>query len=101
MPPADAVRLVTALGVVCSLFAWSANQQMLTMVENPEFGGQFVTRLGGAQTFINKGRNGRWRDVLTPEDCERYERRAQAELGEAAAAWLASGRRTDRPALAA
>lgn len=47
---------------------------------------------GGAQTFINKGQNGRWRELLTPEDCERYEAVAQAELGDACAAWLKSAR---------
>jgi aryl sulfotransferase len=48
---------------------------------------------GGAQTFINKGTNGRWRDVLTAEDVARYERTAREELGEACAAWLATGAR--------
>lgn len=46
---------------------------------------------GGAQTFINKGTNGRWRDVLTTDDVDRYERRARVELGEACAHWLATG----------
>ncbi len=46
---------------------------------------------GGAQTFINKGTNGRWRDVLTAADVEDYERRAREELGEACAHWLATG----------
>ena len=46
---------------------------------------------GGAETFINKGTNGRWRDVLTADDVERYERRARAELGEDCAHWLATG----------
>ena len=27
----------------------------------------------GGTTFINKGTNGRWRDVLTPDDIARYE----------------------------
>lgn len=36
---------------------------------------------GGAQTSIRKGTNGRWRDVLTPEDCARYERMAFEEPG--------------------
>ena len=44
---------------------------------------------GGAETFVNKGTNGRWHDVLTPEDNARYEAMAKAELGEACAAWLA------------
>lgn len=46
---------------------------------------------GGAQTFINKGTNGRWRDVLSEADCQVYEGRAEAELGPACAAWLRGG----------
>lgn len=47
----------------------------------------------GADTFINKGSNGRWRDVLTAEDVRRYEEKAVAELGEECAKWLAGGRK--------
>lgn len=46
---------------------------------------------GGAETFINKGTNGRWRDLLTAEDCRAYEARAIAELGEVCARWLMTG----------
>jgi len=46
---------------------------------------------GGAQTFINKGTNGRWRDTLTTEDIRWYEDVAQAQLGEECAYWLANG----------
>jgi aryl sulfotransferase len=46
---------------------------------------------GGGQTFINKGTNGRWRDVLTADDVAAYERRALAELGPDCARWLAEG----------
>lgn len=45
---------------------------------------------GGAQTFIHKGHNGRWRDMLTAEDCRRYEQTARRELGVECAAWLAA-----------
>ena len=45
----------------------------------------------GAQVFINKGVNGRWRDALTGEDILYYESRAKAELGEECARWLATG----------
>ncbi len=48
---------------------------------------------GGAETFINKGTNGRWQGLLTSEDIAAYEARALAELGPECAAWLASGRR--------
>jgi aryl sulfotransferase len=44
---------------------------------------------GGAQTFIHKGTNGRWRDVLSAEEIGRYDDIAGRELGNACAAWLA------------
>lgn len=47
---------------------------------------------GGAETFIHKGTNGRWRDTLTAEHCAAYERKAVAELGPDCAAWLATGK---------
>ncbi|HTT97958.1 MAG TPA: sulfotransferase domain-containing protein [Rhizomicrobium sp.] len=46
---------------------------------------------GGAETFINKGTNGRWRDLLTPDDVTAYEARALKELGPECARWLATG----------
>jgi aryl sulfotransferase len=46
---------------------------------------------GGAQAFIHKGTNGRWRDVLSAEDCRRYEAAAQEHLGWRCAHWLAEG----------
>ena len=42
----------------------------------------------GAKSFINKGQNGRWRDVLTEEDCRVYEQAALNELGQECADWL-------------
>jgi aryl sulfotransferase len=38
---------------------------------------------GGAQSFIHKGTNGRWRDVLTPDDIRAYEDTAREQLGPA------------------
>ncbi len=46
---------------------------------------------GGAQAFIHKGTNGRWRDVLSEEEVSRYELRAAAELDDECAHWLATG----------
>ena len=45
----------------------------------------------GAQVFINKGVNGRWKDTLTAADNATYESRAKQELGEDCARWLATG----------
>lgn len=43
---------------------------------------------GGANTFINRGVNGRWRDVLTAEESATYEDRARVELGDECADWI-------------
>jgi hypothetical protein len=45
----------------------------------------------GGEVFINKGVNGRWKDVLTTADSAEYEARAAAELGPDCARWLATG----------
>jgi aryl sulfotransferase len=49
---------------------------------------------GGAKTFINKGTNGRWRDVLTARDNALYEALAVEKLGPECAKWLATGEST-------
>lgn len=46
---------------------------------------------GGAETFIHKGVNGRWRDVLSNDEVSAYEERARKELGEDCADWLRTG----------
>jgi aryl sulfotransferase len=70
----------------CS-FAWMKRHAALSA---PLGGGLWE---GGATTFINRGTNGRWRDVLTAEDIGRYEAMAARELGVECARWLASGSR--------
>jgi aryl sulfotransferase len=45
----------------------------------------------GAQVFINRGVNGRWAEILTPEDVAEYEAWAVQELGPECARWLATG----------
>lgn len=49
---------------------------------------------GGAEVFINKGVNGRWRDTLTADESAEYEARAVRELGPECARWLAHGHGT-------
>ena len=51
--------------------------------------GAFERRFeGGAGSFFFKGTNGRWRDVLTPDELDAYEERAQSVLSADALAWL-------------
>jgi aryl sulfotransferase len=47
----------------------------------------------GADRFIYKGTNGRWKDVLTAEDLARYEALVAKKWSKAAAAWVTGGRR--------
>ena len=48
---------------------------------------------GGAETFINKGVNGRWRDTLSPGESAAYQDKAITELGGGCAHWLLTGER--------
>ena len=47
---------------------------------------------GGAETFVHKGVNGRWRDTLSAAESAAYEERALRELGPECADWLKTGR---------
>jgi aryl sulfotransferase len=51
-----------------------------------------IQLVGGGETFIHKGTNGRWRDVLSAGEIAEYEARAIDELGPECAAWLATGK---------
>jgi aryl sulfotransferase len=55
----------------------------------PEIGVMFDK---GAERFLNKGSNGRWRDVLTEADLARYEAVFRRKVSPACAAWLEHGR---------
>ena len=55
----------------------------------PELGRSFR---GGAQTFIYKGTNGRWKEVLAAGDLELYEAAVSRELTPECALWLEHGR---------
>jgi aryl sulfotransferase len=57
--------------------------------QSAPFGGTIFE--AGGRKFMHKGVNGRWRDLLTPEDIEHYERTAKKELGTVCAHWLATG----------
>lgn len=46
---------------------------------------------GGAKSFIHKGENGRWRDVLSEEESQKYEQLAIEKLGAECAHWLKTG----------
>ena len=49
---------------------------------------------GGGSTFFHKGTNGRWRDVLSAADVQKYEQIASAKLTPECAHWVATGELT-------
>jgi aryl sulfotransferase len=54
--------------------------------------GAFERRFhGGAESFLFKGTNGRWRDVLTPDERDAYHARAASVLSPDALAWPQRG----------
>ena len=46
---------------------------------------------GGAQQFIHKGVNGRWRDLLSEEESAKYERLAAEQLEPTCVRWINTG----------
>jgi aryl sulfotransferase len=52
---------------------------------------EFEGFIGGADTFLYKGSNGRWRDVLTIDELATFDRRSRELLPPDAIAWTMSG----------
>ncbi|WP_297795758.1 sulfotransferase domain-containing protein [uncultured Eudoraea sp.] len=57
--------------------------------ESAPLGGAFWE--GGAKTFINKGTNGRWKDLLSEEEAAKYDKIASEKLLPECARWLKTG----------
>jgi aryl sulfotransferase len=68
----------------CSFDYMKANAAM-----SVPFGGSLFE--GGAKTFMHKGVNGRWKDMLSTEDIQQYENIARQKLGVECARWLSTG----------
>ena len=50
-----------------------------------------VNMLAEGGVLINKGTNGRWRELLSEADVKEYEEKADSNLGKECAHWLATG----------
>ena len=94
--PAEIRKVAAFLDIPIDESQWAAIVEHCTFdymkanaAKTVPLGGAFWE--GGAQTFIHKGQNGRWRDTLTKDDCAHYEAMARERLGEQCAAWLAHG----------
>lgn len=86
-------RVAAFLGIEIATDRWPALVERCTFAsmrargdEIGEFDRYFV---GGAETFLYKGTNGRWRDVLTNDELAAYQRAVAELLPADAARWLA------------
>ena len=95
--PGEMRKLAAFLDIAIDEARWDAIVEYCTFewmkanaTKSVPLGGAFWD--GGAETFINKGTNGRWKDMLSAEASAAYEARAVRELGEECASWLATGK---------
>jgi aryl sulfotransferase len=94
--PGEMRKIASFLGIEIDESRWDTIVEYCTFdwmkanaTKSVPLGGAFWD--AGAQVFINKGVNGRWRDVLTDEESAEYESLAVEKFGEACARWLATG----------
>lgn len=88
-------RIAAFLDLAMPEASWPAAVERCTfeaMRARPDDLGPFeVVFEGGAQSFLFKGTNGRWRDVLTPDELALYQEQISNVLSEEAARWLEQG----------
>ncbi len=92
-------RIAAFLGIEVPAAKWSAVVERCTFEAMRARGdqiGTFWNFEGGAQSFLFKGTNGRWRDVLSVEELGAYAARVAELLPPDAAAWLERGRLSTR-----
>ena len=94
--PGEIARVAKFLGIDVAPGEWpdilthcSFDYMKANAAQSAPLGGMLWE--GGAETFINKGVNGRWRDVLSREESAAYSQRAISELGAGCARWLEAG----------
>jgi aryl sulfotransferase len=88
-------RIASFLGIDIAVEQWPAVVQRCTfeaMKARPEEIGPFeYVFKGGTDSFLFKGTNGRWRDVLGPRELDLYARTVAERLTPEAATWLEQG----------
>ena len=92
---AEMRRIAEFLGIEVPAAKWPAVVERCTfesMKSRGEQIGSFGNFSGGVQSFLFKGTNGRWRDVLTEAELATYRKRVADFLPDEAARWLESGR---------
>jgi aryl sulfotransferase len=94
--PGEIRRIATFLDIAIDETKWDAILEHCSFdymkahaAQSVPFGGTLFE--GGAETFMHKGVNGSWKNMLTLEDIEHYEQTAGEKLGADCAYWLSTG----------
>lgn len=90
-------RIAAFLGIEISEALWPALVEAASFAAMKAAGDILLPHAGhiwegGADRFLHKGTNNRWRDVLTASDIELYETRLRTSLPQQCADWLSRGR---------
>jgi len=89
-------RIASFLEIALPEAKWPAVVERCTFgamrARSAEIGEFEIAFQGGAKSFLFKGTNGRWRDVLTPDELAAYAQRVAELLPPDAAAWVERGR---------
>ncbi len=95
-------RIAQYLDIAVPESVWPALVKAATFDQMKADGGALMAGAerifkGGHESFLHKGTNGRWREVLTDADLELYEQRAEASLSPNLRSWLERGRGAGDP----
>lgn len=97
--PGEIRRIAAFLGISCSGETVAEVARMVTFDTMRQNAAQLLPGAeelwkGGARTFLFKGTNGRWKDVLSPDEVALYTEALARVVTPDCAAWLEHGRAT-------
>jgi aryl sulfotransferase len=89
-------RIARFLGIDQPAEVWPLMVRNCTFAEMKKHGGELMPHMkmflkGGADSFFNKGTNGRWREVFSAEELELYDAAAKRELTPDCRRWVEQG----------
>jgi aryl sulfotransferase len=97
----EARRIAEFLGIDVPERAWPALLKSVSFAEMKRNGEQYapgggIFWNGGAETFLNRGTNGRWREVLSDDELALYHAACERTLAPECRDWMERGRRALR-----
>lgn len=90
-------RIAGFLGIEVNEAIWPELVEAATFASMKRHGAEWLPHagmawVGGHETFLHKGTNDRWRDVLTADQLALYQARVAREVSPALARWMENGR---------